>query len=131
VAGQEFNITGIAESKPTNSTAQMSFGTENGQITCNFQPDLLPSIINRLSGMLRYFQAQILAKGGHLTLVPQHVTRAAASSPVGADTVLLYIENGIQEIQHFALVPALSKELRRQMQEAEEALQRTAAQTRQ
>ena len=131
MANQEFNVTGIVELAVADNVpiAKISFATPNKPFVCTFDINALSIVLRDLTDVYQSILARTHAKTGHVEIVALEAVGVTASPHAGGGKVLLCIRT--VAAQYFALSPAQSKDLRRQMQESEEAARIAAAQTRQ
>jgi hypothetical protein len=114
------------------SKVEMVFADPTGNtLRLLFESDLFDAFSNRAIQLFTHIRSKKLAMGGHLSVQPVEVVRAAAATTVGGAKVILSLmaENGVPF--HFALEPDESRQLRPQMRSAEEKARRQRGQTRQ
>lgn len=129
-------ITGMIEGAIAEdlSAIEATFSTESGEtLACEFQPNLLYSIVGRLAQLVALVRSQILKSNDHFEVRGEPVIDAVVRAPVGGGngTVILKLKIDNDLFYDFSLPLEIAAKLREEMQAAEESAGQQSKQTRQ
>ncbi len=129
-------ITGMIEGAIAEdlSAVEATFSTDSGRpLVCQFQPDLLYSIVGRLAQLVAVVRSQTIKTGDHFEVRGEPVVDAAVRAPIGGgnSTVILKLKIDNDLFYDFSLPLEIASKLRLEMQAAEESAGRQSKQTRQ
>jgi hypothetical protein len=116
------------------SAIEATFSTEDGQsLACQFQPNLLYSIVGRLAQLVALVRSQTLNRGDHFEIRGEPVVDAAVRAPIGGGkgTVILKLKIDNDLFYDFSVPLEIASKIREEMQAAEESAGQQSKQTRQ